>query len=76
MAALEALIASGLINHHYNPTRGIDEFRATEDLTWQWEREFSELTDIVDPTETIIVELEKMSPPDKVSSESVSSETG
>src|SRR3954447_4858896 len=57
MAALKTLMDSGLTKHHYNAARGIDEFRATDDLTWQWERDFPGIEDVVDPTETIIVEV-------------------
>jgi hypothetical protein len=59
--ALKALMDSGLISHRYNATSGIDEFRATERLTRQWERDFLELVDVVAPTETIIVEIGKNS---------------
>jgi hypothetical protein len=47
--ALKALMEAGLIRH--------DEFRAMQSLTLQWERGFPELEDIVDPTETIILEI-------------------
>ena len=60
-AVLKALMGSGLIRHHHNATRGIDEFRATQRLTLQWERDFPELEDVVDPTETIIVQIGKKS---------------
>jgi succinate dehydrogenase flavin-adding protein (antitoxin of CptAB toxin-antitoxin module) len=54
---LKAMMNSNLINHRYNATRGIDEFRATRRLTWQWRRDFLEVAAIVAPTETIIVEI-------------------
>jgi hypothetical protein len=55
--ALKALMEAGLIRHRYSVTRSIDEFRAMQSLTLQWERGFPELEDIVDPTETIILEI-------------------
>ena len=59
--ALRALMDSGLINHRYNAGNGIDEFRATERLTRQWEREFPALPAIVAPTDTIILTIGKKS---------------
>jgi hypothetical protein len=56
-AARKALMEVGLIRHSYNAGRSIDEFRATRGLTLQWERDFPELEKIVDPTETIILEI-------------------
>ena len=56
-AALQALLEADLIRHRYNATRRIDEFRAAWDLTRRWELDFPELEDIVDPTETIILEI-------------------
>lgn len=60
-AALKVLMEDGLIRHRYNETRGIDEFRAMRDLVLLWERDFPELEQIVDPTETIIVKIGKSS---------------
>ena len=56
-AALKALMEAGLIRHSYNASRGVDEFRSTRNLTLRWKRAFPELEEIVDPTETIIVEI-------------------
>jgi len=61
MAALKTLMNSELIRHRYNATRGIDEFRATRRLTLQWEQDFPELEDVVDPAETIILEIGRKS---------------
>lgn len=60
-AVLKALMDSELVRHRYNSLRRIDEFRATQRLRMQWERDFPELEDIVDPQETIIVEIGKKS---------------
>jgi hypothetical protein len=57
--ALKALINSGLIRHRYNAKRKIDEFRSTQALILQWERDFPELEQVVAPTEVISVEIGK-----------------
>jgi hypothetical protein len=54
---IKNLMDSGLINHHFNKTRGIDEFRATLRLAQRWKRDFREVAEIVSPTETIVVEI-------------------
>jgi len=55
--ALRVLLEAGLIRHRYNAARRIDEFRAMRSLTLRWERDFTDLEEIVDPAETIIVDV-------------------
>jgi hypothetical protein len=56
---VEALIVDGLISHRYDPSRQTDEFHATRSLTRKWRRDFPELEDHVDPTETITIDIGK-----------------
>jgi hypothetical protein len=57
--ALKALIDSGLLRHRYNAKRETDEFRSTQALILQWERDFPELEQVVTPTEVFSVEIGK-----------------